>query len=432
MKPDTGQFEQLASLRDSCYRYQPDPARVKRELERVELLVPELPHTTGHDLQSYALAYVERYQNDLLQLEHEWEFLYAALIQAWQQAEYSAVVRLAIPLAHSVGRLSNPAVAQHILGIGIEASRRAEDMEHLASFLNRLGGLLFCGGEYRRGRRIWYAGLELASSCGSSSGLWEPLSTFAQIADVLGDYPSAQHFADTFLHSRRNDNPDAMAVAIFIRGFYAHVTNDPERAIEDLSCSLRLLSQQAPSAPPTSYRQLFTIAVQAELARVQGDYTGSKVYAESALSLAQLFSDHYTAVDLLIDDALFTDRNEQFRDVRVILQRLRTLSCQSEDPRSHERCHFIAQRLAKHLPQRYSNQDRAFHAESAELHEPLSEREVEVLQLVAAGFANQEIARQLVITPGTVKKHLEHIYTKLDVPSRTSAIAKARALNIFP
>ncbi len=430
MKQDTGQLEPLAPLCGSCY--QSAPARIKRELERIELLVPEIAHTTGRDLQTYALAYVDRYQSDLLQLGYEWEFLYAALTQAWQQAEYTVVVRLAVPLAHSVGRLSNPAVAEHILGMGIEASRRTEDIKHLASFLNRLGGLLFCGGEYRRGRRMWYAGLELASSYGASSGLWEPLSTFAQIADVLGDYPSAQRFADTFLHSRQNDNPDAMAVALFVRGFYAHVTNDPERAIEDLSCSLRLLSQQAPDAPPASYRQLFTIAVQAELARAQGDYTGSKVYAESALSLAQLFSDHYTAVDLLIDHALFTDRNEQFSDTRVIVQRLRALSRQSEDSHSYERCHLIAQRLVEHLPQRYSNQDRAFHAESAELHEPLSEREVEVLQLVADGLANQEIARQLVITPGTVKKHLEHIYNKLDVPSRTSAIARARALKILP
>jgi len=46
---------------------------------------------------------------------------------------------------------------------------------------------------------------------------------------------------------------------------------------------------------------------------------------------------------------------------------------------------------------------------------------MEVLQLVAAGLSNQEIAGRLVITPGTVKKHLEHVYSKLDVHSRTSA-----------
>ena len=51
--------------------------------------------------------------------------------------------------------------------------------------------------------------------------------------------------------------------------------------------------------------------------------------------------------------------------------------------------------------------------------------EREVLRCVAIGCSNREIATQLVITPATVKKHLEHIYTKLDVHSRAAAVAFA-------
>jgi len=58
-------------------------------------------------------------------------------------------------------------------------------------------------------------------------------------------------------------------------------------------------------------------------------------------------------------------------------------------------------------------------------------REAELLRLVAAGCSNWEIGEQLVITPATVKKHLEHIYTKLDVHNRTAAVARARALHLF-
>ncbi|RMI30996.1 LuxR C-terminal-related transcriptional regulator [Nocardia stercoris] len=56
----------------------------------------------------------------------------------------------------------------------------------------------------------------------------------------------------------------------------------------------------------------------------------------------------------------------------------------------------------------------------------LTPREVEVLRLVADGHSNREIARQLFLGETTVKSHLVHIYAKLGVKSRTSAVARAR------
>jgi LuxR family maltose regulon positive regulatory protein len=64
--------------------------------------------------------------------------------------------------------------------------------------------------------------------------------------------------------------------------------------------------------------------------------------------------------------------------------------------------------------------------------EPLSQREMEVLQLIALGKTNQEIARQLFVAPGTVKAHTGSIYRKLDVANRTEAVARARQLGILP
>lgn len=56
----------------------------------------------------------------------------------------------------------------------------------------------------------------------------------------------------------------------------------------------------------------------------------------------------------------------------------------------------------------------------------LSQRESEVLALVAAGKSNREIGRELFLSEATVKSHLVHIFAKLDVTSRTAAVAKAR------
>jgi LuxR family maltose regulon positive regulatory protein len=63
--------------------------------------------------------------------------------------------------------------------------------------------------------------------------------------------------------------------------------------------------------------------------------------------------------------------------------------------------------------------------------EPLSEREIEVLVLIAAGLKNREIGRELYITTGTVKRHTNHIYGKLGVHSRTAAVARARELGLL-
>jgi LuxR family maltose regulon positive regulatory protein len=61
----------------------------------------------------------------------------------------------------------------------------------------------------------------------------------------------------------------------------------------------------------------------------------------------------------------------------------------------------------------------------------LSERELEVLCLIAAGMSNRRIAEELVIGQGTVKTHINNIYRKLDVQSRTQALARARELNLI-
>jgi LuxR family maltose regulon positive regulatory protein len=63
--------------------------------------------------------------------------------------------------------------------------------------------------------------------------------------------------------------------------------------------------------------------------------------------------------------------------------------------------------------------------------EPLSMREIEVLQLLADGLSNKEIAQRLVISIGTVKNHLKSIYGKLEVDSRTRAVARGRTLGLL-
>jgi LuxR family maltose regulon positive regulatory protein len=68
---------------------------------------------------------------------------------------------------------------------------------------------------------------------------------------------------------------------------------------------------------------------------------------------------------------------------------------------------------------------------TSQLIEPLTTRELQVLQLIADGATNQEIANELVVATNTVKKHISNIYRKLGVSNRVQAVAQARQLGLL-
>jgi LuxR family maltose regulon positive regulatory protein len=65
------------------------------------------------------------------------------------------------------------------------------------------------------------------------------------------------------------------------------------------------------------------------------------------------------------------------------------------------------------------------------IREPLSERELEVLVLLAAGRSNRQIASELFVALSTVKTHIKNIYGKLDVRNRTQAVSRAGELGLL-
>ena len=62
----------------------------------------------------------------------------------------------------------------------------------------------------------------------------------------------------------------------------------------------------------------------------------------------------------------------------------------------------------------------------------ISKREFEVLELIAAGLSNQDIAERLFVSTSTVKTHVSNVLAKLDASRRTEAIAKAKGLRLIP
>lgn len=74
----------------------------------------------------------------------------------------------------------------------------------------------------------------------------------------------------------------------------------------------------------------------------------------------------------------------------------------------------------------------AHQVDQSDLPEPLSEREIELLQLIGDGLSNRDVGDKLFISLHTVKAHTRNIYAKLEAHNRTEAVTKARAFGLLP
>jgi DNA-binding CsgD family transcriptional regulator len=99
-----------------------------------------------------------------------------------------------------------------------------------------------------------------------------------------------------------------------------------------------------------------------------------------------------------------------------------------------DRDQLVLQTLAPHLIRLRLRAELAAVSPKKHVHGRLTPRERDVLDLVAAGMTNRNIAQALHIAPGTVRKHLDNVYAKLNVPNRAAAVAlvPARAPSHIP
>ncbi len=93
--------------------------------------------------------------------------------------------------------------------------------------------------------------------------------------------------------------------------------------------------------------------------------------------------------------------------------------------------YFLLPSITAKVMEEFSRLSQLAPVQSEPLAEPLSMRELEILNLVATGASNKQIAQNLVIAEGTVKNHLTNILSKLGVKDRMNAVLKAKELGIW-
>jgi LuxR family transcriptional regulator, maltose regulon positive regulatory protein len=165
-----------------------------------------------------------------------------------------------------------------------------------------------------------------------------------------------------------------------------------------------LLERLHASAEAESRLDIETLALQAWARWQTGDAPGALLVLERALHLAQPDGYVRTFVDL---GPAMARLLQEARSRKVMPDYIRTLLAGFAAPAE------------------------AVSGRTSGLPEPLTERELQVLRLIAAGLTNREIADQLVISVETVKKHSGNIFGKLGAGNRTEAVARARDLALL-
>ena len=124
---------------------------------------------------------------------------------------------------------------------------------------------------------------------------------------------------------------------------------------------------------------------------------------------------------------LFLDAGEP---MRLLLQDISSWIDQHPEEQNKRLIVYVDKILSAFAPSEMKPESPSGNSQS-ELIEPLSPRELEVLQLISQGLSNQEIGRRLFLALDTVKGHNRRIFEKLQVNRRTEAIARARELGLI-
>jgi predicted ATPase/DNA-binding CsgD family transcriptional regulator len=184
------------------------------------------------------------------------------------------------------------------------------------------------------------------------------------------------------------------------------------------------------------------------------DYNTARFYAAQSIKSYLEAGSQYAHLSILFQAliAVFISKDRQERATEI-LSLLRQHADKAHAPKvveeAEQKLVFLAQQLPPDVYRQALERGKKLHLRtileqlvdelsdyspsppSTPQFDSLTERELEVLRLTAAGHSNRQIAQELVLTLNTVKSHIHHIYGKLGVASRTQAVARARELHLL-
>jgi predicted ATPase/DNA-binding CsgD family transcriptional regulator len=339
--------------------------------------------------------------------------------------------------------------------LALQAYQVAVDQNHvnnLETINYQLASIAYARGDYEQARAYAQAAYEACQHTGDQWFMAYCLHELGRSASALGDYSAARRHFEAGYHLRESfSDPEGMALALHNLGDVAlrqQRTEEAQDLFERSAAIYRNINDKGGLA-----------AVQLGLGRAalaRGDYESARQGLQQALAIAAgiRFTPQLLAILGSVGQFLLsTGRVEQG---------LTLLALASEHPAGDQETKTLARQMIRHYQGRVSPAMFSSDGQPGDLQvavaaaqavltaaipplpekslkppevpslvDPLTERELEVLLLLAQGLTNSEIAERLTVVLGTVKAHNNSIYSKLGVKNRATAILRARELGLI-
>ncbi len=274
-----------------------------------------------------------------------------------------------------------------------------KDPEGMAVALNHLAKIAWLQGSYQEAEQLYRQSLSIYQSIGDQGGLATVLYGLGMTACALNNHALAQQYFQQALEITLTMHFVPLTLSILAGiGEMMLKTARPERGIELLT----LVHHHPASDRETKDRAQQSLAFYES--QLPPDVFAVAVQRGSSLNLETMVTS--VEAELAASDTLAEQGSPQAQDHQA-------QPGQAAGSRSRDGGEPLAS------------------AKRPTLVEPLTPREQEVLNLIAEGLTNQQIADVLIISVGTVKSYTAQIYGKLNVNNRTQAAARARELNIL-
>lgn len=270
----------------------------------------------------------------------------------------------------------NLAAAGDYYQAGYILKEELDDPEGMALTLNYLGEIALTQGAFQQAANLYRQSLNIYQKIGDRGGLLRALQGLGIAVHRLGHEPGARGYLHRALQiaSEAQIVPLILSVLVGIGAYFI------ESGAQEQGVATLTFVQQHPTSD-----QMTKDKVEQLLKDYQNMYLSPTLIERDELELDELIS--------------------------TLLTELSTPIAPADE---------LSSPVRSPIP-----------ARGQPLIEPLSERELEVLQLIGEGLTNQQISDRLFIVVGTVKKHTSNIYSKLGVNNRTQAVARARELNLL-